>query len=174
MLLSPLLLAIATAIRLTMGPPVIFRQERVSIDGRRFPMLKFRSLPNAPNETTDTEWAAEMTRRPTKLGRFMRSSSIDELPQLINILKGEMSFVGPRPERPHFVGEFATRDRRYHYRHRVPAGLTGLSQVSGLRGDTSVTERVRFDNTYVENWSLMGDLRIILRTIWEVFPTLKK
>jgi exopolysaccharide biosynthesis polyprenyl glycosylphosphotransferase len=168
--LSPLLLAIAIAIRITMGGPVIFRQVRVSIDGQEFQMLKFRSLPNASTETADTEWAGESTRGPTRLGALLRASSLDELPQLVNILRGEMSFVGPRPERPHFVGEFATLNRRYHHRHRVPSGLTGLSQVSGLRGDTSIAERVRFDNTYVESWSLMGDLRIVMRTLRELLP----
>jgi exopolysaccharide biosynthesis polyprenyl glycosylphosphotransferase len=172
--LSPLMLAIAIAIRLTMGSPVIFRQERVGIDGARFQILKFRTLPTAPTETADTEWAAETTRRPTPVGDLLRNTSLDELPQLANILKGEMSFVGPRPERPHFVGEFANRDRRYNYRHRVPCGLTGLSQVSGLRGDTSISERARFDNTYVESWSLMGDFKIIMRTLREVFPRARK
>ncbi|MFW2380193.1 MAG: exopolysaccharide biosynthesis polyprenyl glycosylphosphotransferase [Acidimicrobiales bacterium] len=174
LLLSPILLGIAVAIRVTMGAPVIFRQERVGINGERFEMLKFRSLPHAPEQAANTEWAAETTRRPTRLGRALRATSFDELPQLVNILKGEMSFVGPRPERPYFVGEFATRDRRYNYRHRVPSGLTGLSQVSGLRGDTSITERARFDNSYVESWSLMGDFKILMRTVRELFPSVKK
>lgn len=168
--LSPVLLGIALAIRTTMGSPIIFRQERVGIDGRPFEILKFRSLPNATDQQANTEWAAESNRKPSRLGAFLRASSLDELPQLLNILRGDMSFVGPRPERPHFVGEFANTHRRYNFRHRVPSGLTGLSQVSGLRGDTSIEERVRFDNTYVESWSLTGDLRILLRTLREVLP----
>ncbi|NNE94554.1 MAG: exopolysaccharide biosynthesis polyprenyl glycosylphosphotransferase [Acidimicrobiales bacterium] len=164
-LLSPLLIALAGAVALSSGRPVFFRQVRVGIDGREFGIIKFRTLPNADKDESDTSWAAETTRQPGRVGSWMRATSVDELPQLFNILKGEMSFVGPRPERPHFAGQFETRYRHYRYRHRVPAGLTGLAQINGLRGDTSISERTRFDNLYVETWSLWGDLKIVVRTL---------
>ena len=102
------------------------------------------------------------------LGRFLRRTSLDELPQLWNVLRGDMTLVGPRPERPHFVEQFSEQYARYGGRHRVPAGLTGLAQVSGLRGDTPIADRARFDNYYIENWSLWLDVKVLLRTISEV------
>jgi exopolysaccharide biosynthesis polyprenyl glycosylphosphotransferase len=163
-LASPLFLAIAVAVRREGGPGVIFRQERVGVDGRSFTCLKFRSMRPADSEESETRWNIAGDDRIGPLGAFLRRSSLDELPQLWNVLRGDMSLVGPRPERPHFVDQFAVTLPRYLARHRVPCGMTGWSQVHGLRGDTSVADRARFDNYYIENWSLWLDLKIVLRT----------
>jgi len=168
LVLSPLLIVLAVLVALFIGRPILFRQERVSLDGRRFAILKFRSLPVVDSENSDTAWAAETSRRPTRLGRFLRELSLDELPQLWNILRGDMSFVGPRPERPHFVGTFSDTYSHYDSRHRVRSGLTGLAQVNGLRGDTSIAERAAYDNVYVETWSLGEDMKIVVRTVGSV------
>ena len=166
--LSPLLLILAAMVAIFIGRPVVFRQQRVGLDGEVVSILKFRSLPVVDEGESDTAWAAETSRQPTLLGRLLRELSLDELPQLWNILRGEMSFVGPRPERPHFVGTFSATYSQYSSRHRVRSGLTGLAQVSGLRGDTSIAERAAFDNMYVETWSLAEDIKIIVRTLWSV------
>lgn len=167
--LAPVLLACAVAVRLEGGPGVIFRQERVGVDGRRFQVLKFRSLTPESTEQSQTQWNVAHDDRLGPVGRFLRKSSLDELPQLVNVLKGDMSLVGPRPERPHFVEEFDRLYVGYAARHRVPCGLTGWAQVNGLRGDTSIEKRARFDNFYIENWSLWLDLKILLRTFISVF-----
>jgi lipopolysaccharide/colanic/teichoic acid biosynthesis glycosyltransferase len=117
----------------------------------------------------DTRWSIAQDDRVGRVGRVLRATSLDELPQLWNILRGEMTIVGPRPERPHFVERFSAEHPRYGHRHRVPAGLTGLAQVSGLRGDTPISDRARFDNFYIEHWSLWLDIKVVLRTIAEVF-----
>ncbi len=161
---GPLLIVVAALIRVRMGRPVLFRQERMSIDHRPFDIIKFRTLPMTDPNASDTDWNAA-TRRPGRLGAFLRATSIDELPQLWNVLTGDMSLVGPRPEREHFVNEFAARFDHYVDRNRVPAGLTGLAQIHGLRGDTSIDERARFDNAYVERWSFGNDVKIMLRTL---------
>jgi exopolysaccharide biosynthesis polyprenyl glycosylphosphotransferase len=166
--LAPVLLAAAVAVRLDGGPGVIFRQQRVGVDGRCFDVLKFRSLRPADDQESATRWTVAGDRRMSRVGRLLRATSIDELPQLWNILRGDMSLVGPRPERPHFVDEFARTYPSYGARHRVPSGLTGWAQVNGLRGDTSIGDRARFDNYYVENWSLWLDLTILLRTVTAV------
>lgn len=164
--LAPLFIALAIAIKLTSRGPVLFRQTRVTKGGREFELLKFRSLPE--NDLSDRRWGpGEMA--PTRLGRFMRSTGLDELPQLINIAKGDMSLVGPRPERPFFVERFAREIPGYPDRHRVPAGLTGWAQVHGLRGDTSIEERAMFDNEYIEYWSLWRDIVILVRTVKSLF-----
>lgn len=162
--MSPLLLALALAVRIDGGPGVLFRQERVGVDGRHFEVLKFRSLKPATSDESATTWNISQDSRLTRLGSFLRATSLDELPQLYNVLRGDMSLVGPRPERPYFVALFQDSYPSYDARHRVPSGLTGLAQVHGLRGDTSIAERVRFDNYYIENWSLWLDVKIILRT----------
>lgn len=167
-LLSPVLAACAAAVRIDAGPGVIFRQQRVGVDGRRFELLKFRSLRPASSEESATTWNIQHDNRISGIGRFLRRTSLDELPQLWNILRGDMSIVGPRPERPHFVDEFATLFPSYGARHRVPCGLTGWAQVNGLRGDTSIEQRARFDNFYVENWSLWFDIKIMIRTVTSV------
>lgn len=162
--LAPLLAVIAVAVSLDGGGGCLFRQERVGLDGRPFRLLKFRSLAPVSAEDSATRWSVADDPRLGRLGRFLRRSSLDELPQLWNVLRGEMSIVGPRPERPHFVAEFARSLPRYTHRHRVPSGLTGWAQIHGLRGDTSVADRASFDNFYIENWSLWLDAKIALRT----------
>jgi exopolysaccharide biosynthesis polyprenyl glycosylphosphotransferase len=165
-LTSPLLLLLATAIRLSSPGPVLFRQLRIGQRGVQFNVLKFRTM--RVNERSDTEWSGEGEWRVTALGRFLRRTSLDELPQLFNVVRGHMSLIGPRPERPFFVDRFTSEVARYEDRHRVPVGITGWAQVHGLRGDTSIPERVRFDNYYVEHWSLWTDIVILARTIWVV------
>jgi exopolysaccharide biosynthesis polyprenyl glycosylphosphotransferase len=166
--LSPVLAACAIAVRLEGGPGILFRQVRVGLDGAPFELLKFRSLKPVDETESATNWNIKHDDRLGPVGRFLRKSSLDELPQLWNILQGDMSLVGPRPERPHFVDEFTSRVPRYMARHRVPAGLTGWAQVHGLRGDTSIRDRASFDNYYIENWSLWGDVKIMVRTINQV------
>ena len=164
-LLSPLLAVLAIMNRLVDGPGIIFRQNRVGIDGIEFEVLKFRSLRPATETESATNWNIKHDDRVSWFGRFLRRSSLDELPQLWNIVRGDMSLVGPRPERPHFVEEFSDQYSRYSARHRVPCGLTGWAQIHGLRGDTSIRERVRYDNYYIQNWSMWLDIKIILRTL---------
>ena len=163
-LLSPILAAIALATYLDSGRPILFKQTRVGMDGRPFDLLKFRTMKVADRAHEDTEWTAGEDRI-TRLGRFLRDTSLDEIPQLINVVRGDMSLVGPRPERPYFVELFSDLYGHYATRHRVPAGVTGWAQVNGLRGDTSIEERAMFDNHYIENWSLSSDLKIALRTV---------
>jgi exopolysaccharide biosynthesis polyprenyl glycosylphosphotransferase len=164
LVLSPVMLGCALAVRLEGGPRVIFRQERVGLDGIRFSLLKFRSLRPVDETESKTQWNVSHDSRLGPVGRLLRVTSLDELPQLWNILQGDMSLVGPRPERPHFVDQFDGLYRGYSSRHRVPSGLTGWAQVHGLRGDTSIEDRAKFDNFYIENWSLWLDLKILLRT----------
>ncbi len=166
--LSPVMALCALAVRYEGGPGVLFHQERVGLDGRRFDMLKFRSYQPVNPTDAETTWSISGDKRLGRVGAFLRSTSLDELPQLWNILRGRMTLVGPRPERPHFVNEFTSRVPRYTARHRVPAGLTGWAQVHGLRGDTSIADRAAFDNYYIENWSLWGDMKIVLRTVGQV------
>jgi exopolysaccharide biosynthesis polyprenyl glycosylphosphotransferase len=168
LLLAPVLAACALAVRYEGGPGIIFRQERVGLDGRPFQVLKFRSLRPVDETESQTNWNIRHDDRLGPVGRFLRASSLDELPQLWNILRGDMTLVGPRPERPHFVDQFSTHIPRYTARHRVPAGLTGWAQAHGLRGDTSIEDRARFDNYYIENWSPWLDIKIIVKTVGQV------
>ncbi len=178
LVLSPLIVGLAIAVALSPGGGIFYRQRRVGLDGRSFDMLKFRSMQadpvvegSVPIEAIAAGSApggVEGVDRRTKVGSFIRRYSLDELPQLINILKGDMSFVGPRPERPGFVELFSQDVRRYADRHRVKAGLTGWAQVSGLRGQTSLSDRVEWDNYYIENWSLWLDFKILLMTLTAV------
>ncbi len=163
--LSPVLIACAVAVRIETGPGVIFRQTRVGIGGRNFTLFKFRSLKPATETEGAQQWNIDNDARLGSVGRFLRRTSLDELPQLWNVLRGDMSLVGPRPERPFFVREFSQVQERYDERHRVQTGLTGWAQVNDLRGDTSIDDRVRFDNYYIENWSLWGDIKIMFRTL---------
>ena len=176
----PLLAAAAVAVYVSMGRPIFFRQVRVGRDGRPFEMLKFRSMrlaaPGAASESngfTLPDGAApggvEGDDRRTRVGAFLRRTSIDELPQLLNVVKGDMSLVGPRPERPEFVELFEENVYRYGDRHRVKAGITGWAQVHGLRGKTSIADRVEWDNYYIENWSLWLDVKTLLMTVLAVF-----
>jgi exopolysaccharide biosynthesis polyprenyl glycosylphosphotransferase len=163
-LLWPVMALCALGSRIETGRGVIFRQTRVGLDGRSFSVMKFCSMRPVDNDGSATRWSIAQDDRVGPIGRFLRASSLDELPQLWNVLRGDMSLVGPRPERPHFVDQFATTYPRYMARHRVPCGITGWAQVHGLRGDTSIADRARFDNYYIENWSLWLDLKIIVRT----------
>ena len=165
-LVSPVFLLLAALVKLTSPGPVLYLQERVGLDGNPFQVMKFRSMKIGAETTTGPIWAKKADPRTTGLGRFMRRFSLDELPQLFNVLKGEMSLVGPRPERPHFVEQFKKDVPKYLDRHRVKTGMTGWAQVNGLRGaDATIEERTKFDVYYVENWSLVFDLKIILKTI---------
>lgn len=168
LLFSPVMAVCAIAVRREGGPGVIFRQTRVGLDGRPFEVLKFRSLKPVDESESQTNWNIKHDDRLGPVGRFLRTTSLDELPQLWNILRGDMSLVGPRPERPHFVEQFTAHIPYYMARHRVPAGLTGWSQAHGLRGDTSIEDRARFDNYYIENWSPWVDAKIVLKTVGQV------
>jgi Undecaprenyl-phosphate glucose phosphotransferase len=163
-LLSPLMLLIALAVKVTSRGPIFYKQERVSFDGTRFSILKFRSM-HLDAEADGPGWTTRGDARVTALGRFLRSTSLDELPQLFNVFRGEMSLVGPRPERPVFIEQFRQKIPRYMLRHKVPAGMTGWAQVNGWRGDTSIDKRIEFDLYYIENWSLLLDFKIIVLTI---------
>lgn len=167
--LSPILLLCAVATRLESGPGILFRQERIGRHGEPFQVLKFRTLRPTNDDEARTRWSIAHDHRIGPVGRFLRRTSLDELPQLWNILRGDMTVVGPRPERPYFVEKYSAEHGGYAMRHRVPVGLTGLAQVSGLRGDTPISDRARFDNYYIENWSLWLDLKVALRTVAEVF-----
>jgi putative colanic acid biosynthesis UDP-glucose lipid carrier transferase len=165
LLVSPLMLVIAIAIKATSRGPVFYRQDRVTWIGERFPMLKFRSMPVDAEASTGPVWARPGEARATPVGAFLRRTSLDELPQFVNVLRGEMSIVGPRPERPEFVERFRHEIPGYMQKHLVKAGITGWAQVNDLRGDTSLRERIRYDLYYIENWSVWFDLRIIALTI---------
>ena len=165
LMLSPLMLLVALAVRVELGRGIIFRQDRVGLRGDSFTMLKFRSL---PNRGPDDVWGAAETVQIGPVGRFIRRYSVDELPQLFNVLRGDMSLVGPRPEQTRFVQQLEEEMTGYELRHRVPVGLTGLAAVTGLRGNTSLVDRVYFDNLYIENWSLWLDLKIMARTVGAV------
>jgi exopolysaccharide biosynthesis polyprenyl glycosylphosphotransferase len=178
-ILAPVFGALALAVRISLGRPIFYRQERVGLDGKRFEMLKFRSMrpPDAPEGEEGLFVLADDTApggiegadRRTRVGMVMRALSLDELPQLVNVAKGEMTIVGPRPERPEFVAQFEQGVRRYGERHRVKSGITGWAQVHGLRGQTSIADRAEWDNYYIENWSLWLDLKILLLTVVAVF-----
>lgn len=165
---APFVAAVAVAIKLTSPGPVFYKQTRVGLDRRRFTMYKFRSMVKGAEEETGPVFAKHDDSRVTTVGRLLRRTSLDELPQLINVLKGEMSLVGPRPERPYFVEKFGTEIPRYLERHKVLSGMTGWAQVNGLRGNTSINERVKYDIFYIENWSLFFDLKILVRTFFNV------
>lgn len=166
--LSPLMMLVAVLIKLDSRGPVFYVQERMGLDARPFQMLKFRSMrQNA--EAQGPGWTVEDDPRVTRLGSILRRINVDELPQLINVLLGEMSLVGPRPERPVYVNQFRRSIPRYMDRHWEKAGVTGWAQVNGLRGDTSIAERTKYDLWYIENWSLLLDLKILLRTVFNIF-----
>ncbi len=164
LLALPVLLVVAVAVRIEGGPGVLFRQQRVGQHGRIFTLYKMRSLKPVADEG-DVRWNIDDDARLGRVGRFIRSTSLDELPQLVNVLLGDMSLVGPRPERPYFVEQFSATVPGYALRHRVPVGLTGLAVVEGLRGDTSIAARADVDNSYADNWSLWLDIVVIARTV---------
>ncbi len=158
---APVMAVAAVAVKVTSTGPILFRQRRIGQHGREFEVLKFRTLPDGH---VDDSWNASDSEYPTSVGRVLRRLSIDELPQLWNVLHGDMSLVGPRPERGYLVEQFNTSVDGYSDRHRLPVGLTGWAQVHGLRGETSLRERVRFDNQYIEHWSLWRDIVVMIRT----------
>jgi exopolysaccharide biosynthesis polyprenyl glycosylphosphotransferase len=163
-LISPLLLLVAILIKLDSRGPAIFVQERMGLDSKPFKMFKFRSM-RTDAEANGPGWTVHGDPRVTRLGRFIRRYSIDELPQIINVLLGDMSLVGPRPEQISYVERFQRLVPRYMERHREKAGMTGWAQINGLRGDTSISERTKYDLWYVENWSLLLDIKILIRTV---------
>ncbi len=163
--IAPLLLVLAVAVRLDSGSPALFRQTRLTRTGKTMELLKLRSM--IEHADSDTRWAV-LPEHTTNFGRWLRTTHLDELPQLVNVLRGEMSLVGPRPERPYFAAHFAQQIPRYGDRHRMRTGLTGWAQVHGLHGDTSIADRVRFDNAYIEHWSPWMDLVVLARTLCTV------
>jgi len=164
-LLSPLLATIALIIRLTSKGPALFLQTRMGVDGRTFRLVKFRTMHRDAERETGPIWARNHDPRCTRFGSFLRWTSLDELPQLWNVLRGEMSLVGPRPERPVFVDQFTHQYPTYMLRHSVKGGMTGWAQVNGWRGNTSLTTRLEHDLYYVQNWSFSFDLKILWRTL---------
>lgn len=165
LLASPIMVLIAVIIKLNSRGPAFFIQQRVGLDNKPFPTLKFRTMRSDAEQLGD--WTVKGDPRVTRFGRFLRRHSLDELPQFINVIRGEMSVVGPRPEQPHYVERFSQSIPRYVRRHKQKAGITGWAQVNGLRGDTSIEERTRYDLYYVENWSLLFDLKIIIKTTFD-------
>lgn len=168
-LASPVMLVVSVLIKLTSRGPLIYKQERVGLHNKTFRMYKFRSMEMQSPEKEKKAWTVKDDPRVTGIGRFMRRTSIDELPQLINILKGDMSLVGPRPERPFFVEKFREEIPRYMVKHQVRPGLTGWAQVNGYRGDTSIRKRIEYDLYYIENWTVGLDIKIILMTFFKGF-----
>jgi Undecaprenyl-phosphate glucose phosphotransferase len=168
-IVSPIMLIISLLIKLTSKGPILYKQERVGIDGRRFQMFKFRTMKVDAEKETGPVWAKKDDPRRTRIGAFLRKYSIDELPQLFNVLKGEMSLVGPRPERPNFVEEFRNRIPSYMLRHKIKAGMTGWAQINGWRGNTSIEKRIEHDLYYIQNWSIGFDLRVLIMTLWRGF-----
>jgi Undecaprenyl-phosphate glucose phosphotransferase len=166
---APVLLLVSAVIKLTSPGPVLYRQERMGLDGRTFKMLKFRSMRVGAEDETGAVWATWDDDRRTPVGALLRRTSLDELPQLVNVLKGEMSLVGPRPERPVFIDEFRKRIPRYMLRHKVKAGMTGWAQVNGWRGDTSLEKRIECDLFYIEHWTIPFDLKILWLSLWKGF-----
>jgi exopolysaccharide biosynthesis polyprenyl glycosylphosphotransferase len=165
LVLSPILLALAALVKLSSSGPVLFRQERVGRNGRFFHLLKFRTMYCSNRTESDTVWTVKNDPRCTRIGAGLRKFSLDELPQLFNVIRGDMSLVGPRPERPYFVKKFRTNIQKYNVRHCVQVGITGWAQIHGLRGDTSIPERLQYDLHYIHNWSFGLDLHIIARTM---------
>lgn len=168
MLISPVMLLLAMGVKLSSAGPVFYRQQRVGLNGQSFEMLKFRSMP-VDVEKDGVQWGSAGSKTNTWFGAFIRKTSLDELPQFINVLKGDMSIVGPRPERPMFVAQFKDEIPGYMQKHMVKAGITGWAQVHGWRGDTCLKTRIEFDLWYIENWSLWLDMKIIFMTIFKGF-----
>ena len=168
-MISPLMIAIAIAVKLSSPGPVFYRQQRVSWNNKTFDMFKFRSMPTDAEQKTGAVWAKSGESRSTRVGAFLRKTSLDELPQFLNVLLGDMSIVGPRPERPVFVEQFKNEIPSYMKKHMVKAGITGWAQVNGWRGATDLTKRIECDIEYIENWSLGFDLKIIVLTLFKGF-----
>lgn len=166
---SPAMLMAVIGIKLTSPGPVLFKQERMGFNRKPFHMYKFRTMHISKQEVSDTEWTVQNDPRRTRFGTFLRSTSLDELPQFFNVLLGHMSVVGPRPERPYFVNQFKEEIPKYMVKHQIRPGITGWAQMNGLRGDTSIEERIAHDLFYIENWTFLFDIRIIMKTIVKGF-----
>jgi exopolysaccharide biosynthesis polyprenyl glycosylphosphotransferase len=171
LLTLPITFLIALAVKLASRGPVFFSQDRVGLNGRVFKMYKFRTMNVGSKEEGDTRWTSVEDPRRTRVGAFLRRTNLDELPQFVNVLRGDMSVVGPRPERPFFVERFLEEVDRYNSRHMFKAGITGWAQVNGWRGDTSIAKRVEYDLYYLRNWSLTFDLQIITMTLVRFFSS---
>jgi len=169
LILFPLYLIIAVITKLSSPGPVFYLQKRIGEDKRRFTIIKFRTMVNKAEKGKGAVWTKGDDPRRTRIGAFLRRHNIDEWPQFFNVLMGQMSLVGPRPERPHFVGKFKESIPRYMTRHRIKSGMTGWAQVNGLRGDTSIEERTKYDLYYLENWSIVFDIKILLMTLFTIF-----
>ena len=167
---SPIMIGTAIAIKLTSPGPIIFKQERIGFQGEPFKMYKFRSMRVQPLDDEASKWTTKDDPRKTKVGNFIRRTGIDELPQFFNVLKGDMSVVGPRPERPYFVEEFRKEIPKYMVKHQVRPGITGWAQIHGCRGDTSINKRIEYDIEYVENWHMGLDLGIMIKTVLKKSP----
>jgi len=165
----PIIFIIAFLVKWTSQGPIFYRQERVGMDGHSFQMLKFRTMKMDAEKETGPVWAKENDPRRTKIGTFLRKTSLDEIPQLFNVIRGEMSLVGPRPERPVFVEKFRNMIPSYMLRHKIKAGMTGWAQINGWRGNTSIEKRIEHDLYYIENWSIGFDLKILFMTFWKGF-----
>ncbi|MEE9604687.1 MAG: exopolysaccharide biosynthesis polyprenyl glycosylphosphotransferase, partial [Candidatus Scalindua sp.] len=166
---SPLMFVISILIKATSPGPILYKQDRMGLDGKIFKMLKYRTMGTQAEEKTGPTWATENDNRRTLVGAFLRKTSLDELPQFFNVLKGDMSIVGPRPERPHFIQQFRSKIPKYMLRHKMKAGITGWAQVNGWRGNTSLEKRIEYDLYYIENWKLMFDFEIMWLTFWRGF-----
>ena len=169
LLISPILLIIGILVKITSPGPIFYRQKRLGLDGRTFEMWKFRSMKVQSGNEEKPGWTVKNDPRKTKFGNFIRKTSLDELPQLWNVLRGDMSLVGPRPEQPHFVNKFKKEIPKYMLRHKMKAGITGWAQVNGWRGDTSIEKRIECDIYYINHWSLWLDIKIIFLTFWKGF-----
>ena len=167
---SPIMIITAIAIKLTSSGPIIFKQERIGFHGKPFKMYKFRSMKVQNPDEEESAWTTKDDPRKTKVGDFIRKTSIDELPQFFNVLKGDMSVVGPRPERPYYVDEFRKEIPKYMVKHQVRPGITGWAQIHGCRGDTSIKKRIEYDIEYVENWHMGLDLGIMIKTVVKKNP----
>jgi exopolysaccharide biosynthesis polyprenyl glycosylphosphotransferase len=168
-LLSPLFVAIAAVVKISSPGPILFRQERIGRHGKSFTLLKFRTMHCSSKSESDTLWTTRNDPRCTVIGAVLRRFSLDELPQLLNVVRGDMSLVGPRPERPYYVAKFGEDFEKYNMRHRCHVGMTGWAQINGLRGDTSISDRLQYDLYYMRNWSFGMDLQIIFRTAFVAF-----
>ena len=166
---GPLMALLAFAVKLSSAGPILYVQERMGLDGRTFRMFKFRSMPLDAERDTGPVWMSANDNRPTRIGKFLRSTNLDELPQFFNVLRGDMSLVGPRPERPVFVEQFRRKVPGYYLRHKTKAGMTGWAQVNGWRGNTSIERRIECDLFYIQNWSVWFDLKIIFLTLLRSF-----
>jgi len=167
-LISPIMLIVAIGVKVTSPGPIFYRQTRVTLHNKNFKMLKFRSMPTNA-EQNGVQWGDSKSKTNTKFGQFIRATSLDELPQFLNVLKSDMSIVGPRPERDIFIDKFAQDIPNYMDKHEVKAGITGWAQINGWRGDTSLEKRIEFDLYYINNWSLWFDIKIIFLTIFKGF-----